>query len=192
MHTHGGAERDGRERQGWLLSGYFFFDLWLVLTEDWGAIFVWHAVAALLVFLGGLRPFLHYVGTVFLLYELSTPLMNLRRHLIEVMPQRQDLIAATSYVFAAVFFSVRIVFGLWVSFRWWAQMLDLWSRGAEHSHVLFALYLISNAALNGMNVYWFYVMISVASGRTSTKQADLEDASPALREAAAAATTKKH
>lgn len=32
--------------------------------ENWGAAFLLHAVACLFVFVGGLRPFLHHMGTV--------------------------------------------------------------------------------------------------------------------------------
>jgi hypothetical protein len=159
------------------------FDIYLVLAEDWGMVFVYHAFAAFLIYLGGLRPFLHHMGSVCLLYELSTPLMHLRRHLIEVAPERQDLIAAANYAFGAVFVVARLVVGLSASAFWWVRMFGLWAAGEQHSSVLFALYLLSNLFLNGLNVYWFSVMVALATGRKSAKEAEAEDATPAARKA---------
>ncbi|KAK0516302.1 hypothetical protein JMJ35_000905 [Cladonia borealis] len=60
-------------------AGYFFWDLGVCMADvgvhGWGALT--HAAAALTVSLLGFRPFCNYYGLSFILYELSTPFLNI-------------------------------------------------------------------------------------------------------------------
>ncbi|KAI9691948.1 MAG: hypothetical protein M1820_009656 [Bogoriella megaspora] len=60
-------------------TGYFLWDFILCALhiDVFGFGLLAHAVSALLVFSLGFRPFLNYYGPVFILYELSTPFLNL-------------------------------------------------------------------------------------------------------------------
>jgi hypothetical protein len=59
--------------------GYFLWDFVLCSAHFsvFGAGLLAHAISALLVFSLGFRPFVNYYGPVFILYELSTPFLNL-------------------------------------------------------------------------------------------------------------------
>ncbi|KAL8734378.1 MAG: hypothetical protein Q9166_001576 [cf. Caloplaca sp. 2 TL-2023] len=59
-------------------AGYFLWDLQICIRYlgvfGWGLLL--HAVAALIVFSLGFRPFVNYYGPTFILYELSSPFLN--------------------------------------------------------------------------------------------------------------------
>ena len=161
------------------------------VSEDWGVFFVIHGLTSFLVFLGGLRPFLHHMGTLCLLYELSTPFMHWRRALIETTPKATQLIQLSTYVFGATFFVCRIVIGYSTSLWWWFRMLGLWSDGTAHSYTIFAIYLFSNIFLSGLNGFWFSQMVAVALGSRTAGTLDEDGANPALQHAAADAAKVK-
>lgn len=62
-----------------LAAGYFLWDV--VVSTRYYRIFgpgIWaHAVSALFVFSLGFRPFSNYYGPTFILYELSSPFLNI-------------------------------------------------------------------------------------------------------------------
>ncbi|KAI9685505.1 MAG: hypothetical protein M1822_004363 [Bathelium mastoideum] len=60
-------------------TGYFLWDLTICARhfDVFGPGLLAHAVSALAVFLLGFRPVFNYYGPVFILYELSTPFLNL-------------------------------------------------------------------------------------------------------------------
>ncbi|KAK4152267.1 TLC domain-containing protein [Chaetomidium leptoderma] len=180
-----------------LAAGYFVWDLGItVLNFDiFGLGMLAHALSALTVYTFGFRPYLNYYSTVFILYELSTPFLNIhwfcdKLNMTGSKPQLYNGIALL-----VTFFLCRLVWGTWQSFMVYA---DMWhgARGApsaayiaeafadpltaadpDQNIMYFArdaasiplwltlLYLASNVVLNTLNWYWFVKMVKAVRKR---------------------------
>ncbi|KAI4193507.1 MAG: hypothetical protein LQ350_008283, partial [Teloschistes chrysophthalmus] len=100
-------------------AGYFLWDLQICLrhTSVFGVGLLMHAVAALVVFSLGFRPFVNYYGPTFILYELSSPFLNFhwffdKLHMTGSRPQWYNGI-----LLLASFFSCRLLWGTYQSLR---------------------------------------------------------------------------
>ncbi|KAJ4320587.1 hypothetical protein N0V84_005769 [Fusarium piperis] len=167
-----------------LAAGYFLWDL--VVTslnlDVFGLGTLAHAVAALVVYSLGFRPFLNYYACVFILWELSTPFLNVHWFMDKVgmTGTRAQLYNGLMLLFT--FFSCRLVYGTWMSF---CVFRDIWAGINSHPNVealttpamtfarqdstvpvwLGAAYLASNITLNSLNFYWFFMMIRAVRKR---------------------------
>ncbi|KJZ71194.1 hypothetical protein HIM_09400 [Hirsutella minnesotensis 3608] len=167
-----------------LAAGYFVWDL-IVTSRNldvFGLGTLAHAIAALLVYALGFRPFVNYYGCIFILWELSTPFLNIHWFMdkVDMTGSRAQLYNGFLLLFS--FFSCRLVYGTYQSvyvFR------DIWAalntpRGmvsrdspvmlfvTDQSRVPFWLasaYLASNITLNSLNFYWFIMMIKAVTKR---------------------------
>ncbi|KAF4986822.1 hypothetical protein FDECE_15755 [Fusarium decemcellulare] len=167
-----------------LAAGYFLWDL--VVTsfnlDVFGLGTLAHAVAALLVYSLGFRPFLNYYACVFILWELSTPFLNVHWFMDKVgmTGTRTQLYNGLMLLFT--FFSCRLVYGTYSSFcvfrDLWAginanpQIATLTTPAMSFAHQdstvpvwLGAAYLASNLTLNSLNFYWFFMMIRAVRKR---------------------------
>lgn len=70
----------------------------------------------------------------------------------------------------AVFFSVRIVFGFYTSYECLMSVLPVLDLVPMHLRVVYAS---ANVALNSLNVFWFYKMVSSLARRFSTSKRDV-------------------
>jgi len=172
-----------------LAAGYFLWDLIVTgLNLDvFGLGTLAHAVAALLVYTLGFRPFVNYYGCVFILWELSTPFLNIHWFLDKV-----DMTGSTAQLYNGIvllfsFFACRLVYG---TFQSVCVLTDLWtavnlhptnlhSRSATTTTTtmqfatrdstvrpwLAVSYLLSNATLNALNFYWFIMMMRAVRKR---------------------------
>lgn len=139
--------------------GYFLWDL----TYCWndGAVYVVHGVACLAVFAGALRPFLHHMALVTLLFEASTPFMHLRRILIDSDEASGLVFSLVHHAFAATFFASRIAHGLFACALWWREVegaLASGSLGAERAPMV-RMYQALCLLLCGLNMFWFFAKI---------------------------------
>jgi hypothetical protein len=117
----------------------------------------------------------NYHGSVFVLYELSTPFLNIHMFLHQLGLTGSKLQLYNGIIFTAVFFSCRIAYGWYASAVWYMDIwnalnfvqkpgtkafpvtpfgvndrLDLWVVG---------VYTLSNLVLNTLNVIWLSQMI---------------------------------
>ncbi|KAM0271607.1 hypothetical protein ACHAQH_009055 [Verticillium albo-atrum] len=179
-----------------LAAGYFLWDLVVTsLNMDvFGPGTLAHAISALLVYSFGFRPFVNYYAPVFILWELSTPFLNIHWFFdkLGMTGTKPQLYNGLALLFT--FFSCRLVYGTYQSVMVfgdiWAAMstvpdFDL-LKGPGHSADaklpeadamrfatvtstvpmwLAAAYLISNLTLNGLNFYWFVMMIRAVHKR---------------------------
>ncbi|KAG5930025.1 hypothetical protein E4U42_003328, partial [Claviceps africana] len=128
------------------------------------------------------RPIVNYYGTIFILWELSTPFLNVHWFMdkLDMTGSRAQLYNGLLLLFT--FFSCRLVYGTYQSVRVFS---DLWAAigsspsvssldsavmrfASEDSTVplwIGAVYLASNLTLNGLNFYWFIMMIKAVSKR---------------------------
>ncbi|KAL6715335.1 hypothetical protein ACLMJK_007601 [Lecanora helva] len=176
-------------------AGYFLWDLGICVRNvgvfGWGLLA--HAVAALMVFCLGFRPFVNFYGPTFILYELSSPFLNFhwffdKLHMTGSRPQWYNGILLLSS-----FFCCRLLWGTYQSVRvyqdvWAAMHRDrslptyksqqrVFEPSAESDEVmryageyvvpmwLAVVYLGSNIVLNTLNFYWFGKMIETIKKR---------------------------
>ncbi len=140
--------------------GYFAWDLYATLsksTVEWG--FVVHAVACFLCYLFGQFPYLHYYGVRFLLFELSTPFLNVML-LLRQVGSKGALHSAVQSLFGYSFLACRILYGFPLSYFFWQESLELLRSGKQHSAFVVVYYLVANLALNGLNAFWLVGMLT--------------------------------
>lgn len=146
-----------------------------------------HGVIAGGVAILGFRPFALYYGLGYLLFELSTPFVNIHWMCDKVEKTGSNLQWYNGVVLIVVFFSCRLVWGTWITlhFFW-----DVWSALREgpitdagmgkmgegmkvqHSLPLWMAVLIcvGNMGLTGLNFFWFSKMIEAVRKRFRPEQ----------------------
>ncbi|GAB1311373.1 TRAM, LAG1 and CLN8 domain-containing protein [Madurella fahalii] len=194
-----------------LAAGYFVWDLGITLLnlDIFGLGLLAHAISALVVYTFGFRPFLNYYSPVFILYELSTPFLNIhwffdKLNMTGSKPQLYNGIALL-----ATFFSCRLVWGTWQSA---VVYVDMWQAiqtrpseayiaaafsdpstayDVDRNIMFFArdaapvplwlagLYVVSNLVLNTLNWYWFFKMITAVRKRFEPPKAGKREPLPA-------------
>ncbi|KAF7512884.1 hypothetical protein GJ744_011987 [Endocarpon pusillum] len=109
-----------------LAAGYFLWDL--VVTSRNVGIFGWgmwaHGVCALCVFSFGFRPFLNFYGPTFILYELSSPFLNIHWFLDKLHLTGSKYQWYNGIILLASFFGCRLVWGTYQSIRVYQ---DVWA-----------------------------------------------------------------
>ncbi|SCV02074.1 LAMI_0G15654g1_1 [Lachancea mirantina] len=147
--------------------GYFLWDLYVCLKHFnlFGVGFLGHALASLYVFVLSLRPFCQpWIGK-FLIFELSTPFVNVNFYVSQLTKLSGKSVvpmwfnALNGVMLILTFFVVRILWGftaiiilckkLWVArdrLPWWIPVTVL----------------ILNFSLDALNVFWLMKMIKIA------------------------------
>ncbi|ETS86800.1 hypothetical protein PFICI_00628 [Pestalotiopsis fici W106-1] len=187
-----------------LAAGYFLWDLIITASNMhiFGLGMLAHAISALLVYSFGFRPFVNYYSTTFILWELSSPFLNIHWFCDKLGLTGSKIQLYNGLALIATFFSCRLVWGTYNSYR---VFCDIWSAMetkpsyipltsdvaqnltvptryestmrfvTESSSVplwLGALYLGANLTLNSLNFYWFVKMIQAVQKRFDPSQAD--------------------
>ncbi|KAF2003687.1 DUF887-domain-containing protein [Amniculicola lignicola CBS 123094] len=178
-------------------GGYFVWDLYITLqnVQIFGLGMLAHAVSALFVFSLGFRPFLNYYGPTFILYELSSPFLNIHWFCDKLNMTGSKVQLYNGILLLTTFFSCRLCWGSYHSVRVFAEVwkaialgnvqpefsveaLDdgkIGGKSYESDIMMFAgegvplwlamAYLASNLVLNGLNWYWFGKMIETLRKR---------------------------
>ncbi|PON20053.1 hypothetical protein TGAM01_v211077 [Trichoderma gamsii] len=161
-----------------LAAGYFVWDLYVTSTnlDVFGLGTLAHAIAALLVYTLGFRPLVNYYGCVFILWELSTPFLNIHWFFDKVNMTGSKAQLYNGILLLFTFFSARLIYGTFQSFY---VFNDMWAAVNAHPTKTFSeslvmqyatsestvptwlavSYLASNITLNTLNFYWFIMMI---------------------------------
>ncbi|KAJ5585182.1 uncharacterized protein N7459_004982 [Penicillium hispanicum] len=122
-----------------LAVGYFFYDLIVsvVHVNMFGIGLLFHAVSALWVFSLGFRPFVNYYAPVFILYELSSPFLNIHWFLDKVNMTGSRAQWYNGMLLLSVFFCCRLVWGTWQSVLvykdMWNALKQTWTASAGSS-----------------------------------------------------------
>ncbi|KKK17519.1 hypothetical protein ARAM_002517 [Aspergillus rambellii] len=100
-----------------LAVGYFIYDLIVstIYIKLFGIGMLFHAVCALWVFSMGFRPFVNFYSPVFILYELSSPFLNIHWFLDKVNMTGSSLQWYNGILLLFVFFCCRLIWGTWQS-----------------------------------------------------------------------------
>ncbi|MCJ1400314.1 hypothetical protein MMC11_003519 [Xylographa trunciseda] len=150
-------------------TGYFLWDV-LVSAADpqifgWGALA--HAGSALAVSLLGFRPFVNYYGLNFVLYELSTPFLNVHWFLDKVGMTGSWAQLVNGVVLITTFGCSRLLWGTYQSVNMYRDVWRAMQTPAELPvpRWLALAYLASNTVLSVLNVYWFGRMVQTVRAR---------------------------
>ncbi|KAK4693583.1 hypothetical protein P7C71_g3847, partial [Lecanoromycetidae sp. Uapishka_2] len=176
-------------------AGYFVWDTWAsaLYLEVTGPGALAHAVSALTISSLGFRPFANYYGIAFILYEMSTPFLNMHWFLDKCNMTGTSFQLYNGIVLLVTFLASRLVWGTYQSLRMYQ---DIWlvSQTAGSSaknwyssgpvspsreplgSMRFAgkralppwlplVYLGSNTLLTLLNFYWFWRMIAAVKKR---------------------------
>ncbi|KAH9980875.1 DUF887-domain-containing protein [Lactifluus volemus] len=149
-----------------LSSGYFLWDSVVSLVHYDGMGFVVHGFVCLVIYLNVFRPFLAYYGPRFLLWELSTPFLNIHWMLDKTKQTGSPLQLVNGLILMSTFAGARLVYGFTISYQFYQTLFEV--RDGLTSAV-FAGYACGNVALNGLNVYWFMMMIAAMRKRFDGK-----------------------
>ncbi|CAD6930925.1 unnamed protein product [Tilletia caries] len=143
--------------------GYFIWDAWVSILYD-GPGFIAH----------GLRPVFMYDGLSFLLWELSTPFLNIHWFLDKMGKTGTTLQLVNAFFLLGTYVFARLTFGLYNSYHFFSHVLFPPSPHVPPlpDHVKY-FYLIGNVILNSLNFFWFRAMIRAIQKRfQATPEAD--------------------
>jgi len=142
-------------------SGFFLWDLFTVVTdpEHFDLGFLVHAVVCLTVYVLGQYPVFHYYGPAFLLFELSTPLLNLRKALLALGQKGSPLFVRTERAFGVVFLVARILFGFPISYSFLRDVVLLLNSDRAHNRRALQYYFVADVLMCGLNAYWLSMMV---------------------------------
>ncbi|MCJ1464318.1 hypothetical protein MMC07_002931 [Pseudocyphellaria aurata] len=152
-----------------LSTGYFLWDLMTGILDwdvhGWGV--VAHAASALAVSSLGFRPFVNYYGLNFVLYELSTPFLNIHWFMdkLGMTGSKAQLINGVALI--VTFGGSRLVWGTYQSVKMYQ---DVWRALKIPGELpvppwLALSYLASTTVLSVLNIYWFGRMIKTIRSR---------------------------
>jgi len=150
-----------------LSAGYFIWDSYVCihLFGVYGAGYLLHGLLTALLYTNGLFPFSQYWGLIFLLFELSTPFVNLHWWFDKVGMSGSKAQVINGLVVLLLFFGVRLVFGMTKSYQYIVIMYSAWLDPGWHAlqdgGFVYRCVFYSAAAviLNCLNVYWFAAMV---------------------------------
>ncbi|CAG8007262.1 unnamed protein product [Penicillium salamii] len=120
-----------------LAVGYFIYDMIVsvIYVRMFGIGMLFHAVSALWVFSLGFRPFLNYYAPTFILYELSSPFLNIHWFLDKVNMTGSRAQWYNGMALLGSFFGCRLVWGTWQSLvvysDMWNALQHTWSAAAS-------------------------------------------------------------
>ncbi|KAK3330862.1 TLC domain-containing protein [Apodospora peruviana] len=180
-----------------MACGYFVWDLCITLCylDVFGLGLLAHAVSALAVYSFGFRPFLNYYSCIFILYELSTPFLNIHWFFdkLNMTGSKAQLYNGIALLFT--FFACRLVWGSYQSVLVYIDMWQAVHHSPDAGYVAAALsqnstltdpdqnmmafvkesvpvpiwlalvYVASNIVLNTLNWFWFFKMITAVKKR---------------------------
>ncbi|MCJ1473685.1 hypothetical protein MMC13_002336 [Lambiella insularis] len=189
-------------------AGYFLWDLCIsamhVDVFGWGMLA--HAVSALTVFSFGFRPFVNFYAPTFILFELSSPFLNIHWFCDKLHLTGSKIQLYNGLVLLTTFFSCRLVWGTYQSLRVYQ---DMWAAIQNPGPLTFfdnsttsvpekihsidmemlrfqgegivpvwlaCTYMGSNIVLNTLNFYWFGKMIEAVKKRFTPARKQKVDA----------------
>jgi hypothetical protein len=136
--------------------GYFVYDFIIstIYISVYGKSFFLHAslslLAAMAIYLSGVG---HSFAILFLLYEISTPFMNMRWFLANLDMKHTLAYSINGLLFMITFFLIRVVFG-WVHFL--RTSYQLYYLTDPRAAIIKPIFYLTASVLNGLNLFWFF------------------------------------
>jgi len=142
-----------------IASGFF---AWNLATDEFSLPNIAHHTSCLLLYFTAQYPFVPRMGSVCLLWEASTPPACVFNVLKTVDLEKTEQYIKARKVFSAAFILARILIGMPSSAFWWRDMIALLSGNGSrtpHSVPMVYGYMGANLLLNGLNFYWFVLIM---------------------------------
>lgn len=188
-----------------MATGYFIWDVMICIVNYsvLGALDLLHGIIAGSVAILGFRPFALYYGLGFLLFELSTPFVNIHWGCDKV-----DLTGSTTQwyngiVLIITFFSCRLAWGSYLTINffkdvWTAIQADQEQQSISYGVVkpggevamqkmlpywVAALFCAGNLGLTSLNFFWFSKMIEAVRKRFRPQEGGTKEDGQAAKSA---------
>ncbi|TDL25040.1 DUF887-domain-containing protein [Rickenella mellea] len=142
--------------------GYFLWDTVESIVHFSDVGFVVHGLSCFLIYLLSFRPFIAYYGPRFLLWELSTPFLNIHWFLDKMGKTGSRIQLVNGALLLVVFTGVRLVYGNIMSYNFF---LTMYAIREEVSTLQVVVYCGGNVVLNTLNIVWFFKMIAALRKR---------------------------
>lgn len=162
--------------------GYFIWDLFVCLTNFklYGFEFLAHAIGSLLVISITLKPFVQVWGPKFLIFEASTPFVNVNWYISQMLRMGYTVPTWINIVnglcLMSVFFFVRLIWGFLAI---GLLLKELYKARADLPLGITAVVIILNLGFNILNVFWFSKMLKIvkkmAGGSKKTKPSSKQE-----------------
>lgn len=179
-------------------SGYFLWDVIVSIQHfdvmGFGSLL--HGIAAFGITNLGFRPFANYYGINFVLYELSTPFLNIHWFLDKFGMTGTSAQFFNGILLLTSFFGCRLVWGIYQSYLIYSDVWNAWHAAtpmatncarffrATNLKALMnvpmackvlptwlgGFYVGANSLLTVLNMYWFVKMVAAVRKRFSSKQ----------------------
>ncbi|CAD7695980.1 unnamed protein product [Ostreobium quekettii] len=151
-----------------ITAGYFLVDLLICIWKyhEEGPLYLMHASFAFVLFAHGVISNLnHYYGAAFLMWEVSTPFVHLRWIMHKMDMGTTKIYFYNGLLMLLTFFGCRCVWGMWVSYDFWARTArELVSPTPGGFPPVWAyIFRLANVALTVLNFYWFSKMVAKAA-----------------------------
>ncbi|CDS09320.1 hypothetical protein LRAMOSA10680 [Lichtheimia ramosa] len=151
-----------------LSCGYFVWDIIQAVRyiKYQGIGMVFHGIAGFVVIFFSYRPFINYYGSIFLLYEASTPFLNFNWFMDKLGWTGSKLQLVNGIILIFTFFMARIVVGFYMSYRLW---IDIYAVKELIPLRYWVIYGTANVVTSFLNVYWFGLMLRSLRKRFPSK-----------------------
>ncbi|CDH55806.1 tlc domain-containing protein [Lichtheimia corymbifera JMRC:FSU:9682] len=127
---------------------------------------VFHGIAGFVVIFFSYRPFINYYGSIFLLYEASTPFLNFNWFMDKLGWTGSKLQLVNGIILISTFFIARIVVGFYMSYLLW---IDIYAVKELIPLRYWIVYGTANVVTSFLNVYWFGLMLRSLRKRFPSK-----------------------
>uniref|UniRef100_A0A7S4IKV5 TLC domain-containing protein n=1 Tax=Vannella robusta TaxID=1487602 RepID=A0A7S4IKV5_9EUKA len=123
-----------------------------------------HGSVCFFVYIASLRPFGLCVTALHLLFEFSTPFLHIRWFLIKLGYASSAIGVTNDYAFVLVFFVARVLMGPFYAY-WYFSLMPFVPFSPFH-----LVFLPSTLISNGLNFFWFYLILQSALVATPTEK----------------------
>lgn len=143
-------------------AAYFVWDTLESALSGAGIDFVLHGLACTIIYMIGYRPFTAYYGPRALIWELSTPFLNIHWFLDKVGKTGTPLQLVNAGFLLASFLGARLIYGPYISYSF---LRTMWEVRHEVSPFVTVPFAVGNLVLNFLNYMWFSKMIAAIQKR---------------------------
>ncbi|KAL5490168.1 hypothetical protein ACEPAI_5001 [Sanghuangporus weigelae] len=147
---------------GGIACGYFIWDTLESLWHFSDIGFVVHGVVCFFIYLLSFTPFIAYFGPRFLLWELSTPFLNIHWFLDKMNLTGSTIQLVNGVLLLSSFAGSRLVYGSIKSFAFYQTLFAIKD---QVPLVITLTYGLGNILLNVLNIFWFVKMVSALQKR---------------------------
>ncbi|CUE99299.1 transmembrane protein, putative [Bodo saltans] len=165
LHDRHYEEIPGYRPYRLMIVGYFLWDLLVCVGYRWGAMWTIHAIVSFLGTYFLAFPFsdqyaAYYTG----MFETSNAFIH-SAALLKMLKIHLGLASLLEYIFAGLFFFIRVLGGTFVTLSWYVDMVPRLLAGRGHSHFTIAVCLLSVAVVMVLQYVWFWEIVKIATGR---------------------------